>query len=779
MKKLAYRTAFAALISASVSAPVLAQTPTAVPQSPTSPAKPATVKPDDDTVVVTARLVEEKVQDVPAAVTGVSAQQIQDAGGIKDIKDLSYLLPGMSFVDTGNINAENNIRGAGGGTARTAGVDSPIAVLRDGASITGGTIGGRTFARQDLFDVARVEVTRGPQGSLYGVNAVGGVLQAISQRPKPTPGGSITTTYSPDIERTEIDAIGNIPLGDKAGMRLGVQMADKNKGFFYNTFTKSYGDIEDYFGLKAAIEWRPTDDLTFFAVVDRSEDGGASNLIRSVNVQNDPTVAATTVGPPDIDGPFVYSMNSSNRTDRTIQNYNGQVEWRMPFGTITSTTLYRERTTTFRQDADQSAPGYASPPFPAATCATRLCTTNFIDHTEITSQDIRLANDFNSALKWIIGYNVEGKQSEFATIVDGRTTSATNLNPSPTANLSSTAKEEQLQWGVFGSIDWKVTDRLSIDAVSRYNNAEKKTDAYTIVRQPSVALSCVNTYTDPFHAEALNPACLRTTNVIGDKFKNTAPSVSAKYEITDNFRVFASAGVGYRAGGFNTNSVLDPQITPTYEPEKNLAYEVGAKWEALGAFFTLTTFQNQFDNLLVTIDTIGPDLVTRNSRFNAGKAKTHGVDFEAFGTARFAPGWGSLSYTGAVNYLTGSIDSGPYAGRTVEGSPEWTYTATANYRKPVFGDWRFVSSLSYRGQRGGYTNTTKIDNQVKAPDLDLWNGSVGFENDNWRLTLEARNLADKTYVSLRDPTRDVYGDPREVRLTLAMMFGSEAQKSRR
>jgi iron complex outermembrane receptor protein len=354
LKKVMQSAALIALISGSAAA----QTPQTVQTAPTSEESSAS----KDTVIVTARRREEQVQDVPAAVTGLTAEQLEAAGGVKDIKDLSYLLPGLSFVDTGNINAENNIRGAGAGTARTAGVDSPIAVLRDGASITGGTIGGRTFARQDLFDLARVEVTRGPQGALYGVNAVGGVMQAISQAPKAELGASLNIAWSPDVDRRAVDAIVNVPIGDSMGLRVGVQSVQKDKGFFLNTFRRDYSDVEQYTGYKAAFEWEPTDDLRIFLVADESEDTGASNFIRSVNRMNDPTVAPATVGPPDIDGPFVHSMNTSNETDREISNYNGSVEWRTPLGTLTSTTLYRERSTIFRQDADQSAPGYAALP---------------------------------------------------------------------------------------------------------------------------------------------------------------------------------------------------------------------------------------------------------------------------------------------------------------------------------------------------------------------------------------------------------------------------------
>jgi iron complex outermembrane receptor protein len=140
---------------------------------------------DGDEIVVTARKREERIADVPASVTSLSGEQLEELGGLTDIKDLSFLTPGLAFVDTGNINAEVSIRGAGAGTARVTGVDAPIGVLRNGANISGGNIGGRTYTRADLFDVERVEAIRGPQGALYGVNAVGGVLNVISARPRP------------------------------------------------------------------------------------------------------------------------------------------------------------------------------------------------------------------------------------------------------------------------------------------------------------------------------------------------------------------------------------------------------------------------------------------------------------------------------------------------------------------------------------------------------------------------------------------------------------------
>ena len=769
-----------AAILAAISGTAAAQTPQASPTQSPAPAPPSSSTTSPDVIVVTARLVEEEVQDVPAAVTGLSAQQLEDAGGIKDVRDLSYLLPGLAFVDTGNINAENNIRGGGAGTARVAGVDSPIAVLRDGASITGGNIGGRTFTRQDLFDLSRVEVTRGPQGALYGVNAVGGVMQAISQRPKAEPGASVRTSWSPDIQRIGVDAVANMPFTDTLGARIGVQMAAKDDGFFYNTTTGEAGDIEDYWGYKGVLEWQPLDTLNMLLIAEGSNEISPSNVIREVGEQNDPTASAAEVPPPDVDGPFVYGMNGKNSSEREIINYNGQIEWDTGFGQLKSTTLYRERTTDFTSDTDRSAPGYVTPPQTnlLATCATRSCDTIFFDHTELTSQELRFASDLTDSISYIVGANIQGRQTEFTTVLDGRTTSAANTAPSPTGNVGQGVKEEELQTGAFASVTWQIVDPLTLDAAVRYNHSEKKTDAYTVLRGPATgATSCVLVYADPIRAQIERPDCLRNRAVLDETFNTTAPSMSLKYEILDNLRVFASAGIGYRAGGFNANSVLDPAIQPTFTPEKNTAYEVGAKFELWDAFFTVTAFENQFDDLLVTVDSTF-NAVTRNWRFNAGKAKTTGVDLEVFGNAFLPEGWGRLGYNGAVNYLTGDIESGPYAGRTVEGSPEWTYTGTMTYRKAIMDNWRFVGSASYRGQRGGYTNTTQINNQVEMADIDLWNASIGVENGQYRLAVEARNLFDETYISLRDPLRSVYGDPREIRLTLAIAFGSEERQGR-
>jgi len=723
-----------------------------------------------DELVVTARRREEAIQDVPAAVSAVTAERMLDQGGIKDVKDLSYLLPGTSFADTQTINAENNIRGAGAGTTRTNGADAPIAVLRDGASIAGGNLGGRVYTRADLFDLQRVEVIRGPQGALYGVNAVGGVMQAVSQRPKPSFGYRAGVTYSPDIERTAVEAIVNLPIGERLAIRLGGQKAVKEDGFFRNLHTGGHGDVEDYGGARVSALWTPTDALSLFTVLDYSDELSAGNYIRHTTQLNDKTTLPANIRPFDQDGPFLYGHNTSDDVDRIVKNWLTELKWDGAWGTLTATTLLRSREASFRNDEDNTAPGYGLPAYPA-TCGTRSCSTLFYDMTEMASQDLKFEGELGPAFDYQIGGNLSRKTSDFYTLTDGRTVSLVNLNPNPLVNSGAVTREEETSWGAFASVSWRPTDRFTVDAALRYGRSDKAFSSYVVRLQPSAGLTC--DHRRPLDVYSLNPACAQTKVALSEMFDSTTPSLAVRYEIAPWMRVFASVARGDRAGGFNGNSVLDPGIPAAFQPEKSLAYEAGAKFELGGAYFTLSAFYNDYSELLVGLINYGADNVARNYRFNAGEAQTHGFDFEVFGTRDLSGELGRLTYSAAVNYLMGEVESGQYAGLQIENSPEWMYTATLNWRRPLVADWDLFASLSYRGQRGGYTGFIAFNNQVSAGNLDLFNGSLGVRNDAWRFEISARNLLDERYEAIRDATRSTWGDPREIRIGLAYAFGSE------
>jgi iron complex outermembrane receptor protein len=725
---------------------------------------------ESDEIVVTARKREERIADVPASVTSLGGEQLEELGGLTDIKDLAFLTPGLAFVDTGNINAEVSIRGAGAGTARVTGVDAPIGVLRNGANVSGGNIGGRTYTRADLFDVERVEAIRGPQGALYGVNAVGGVLNVISTRPRPEFGARGSWGFEVATERGELEAILNLPVTDTFALRLGGQVTKNSGGHFQNVVTGEAGDIDEFTTGRVSALWDATPDLSFYLVLDSSNQISSSNRVKTVYELNDPTASP---GPADPDGPFLFGHNTPNTVNRDLFNATGEIAWDAPFGRLVAIGSYRIRDTRFLQDEDGTAPGYAQAAFPAAACFTRLCETIFTDETEMSSGEMRYEGQASGALRFMLGVNVQDRTTQFAFIADQRTNNNV-ATLSATANNATASIEKDTQLGAFGSLSWDVTERLTLDGAVRWSRSDKTGRAYN-VRRGSGPLFCP--YLDPLHAP-LTASCITTPINFDGEFENTAPAISARYSLSDDWNVFASVARGYRAGGFNGAAAAFPTIaTPTYDPEETTAYEVGTKFSIGGGLTTITAFSNQFEGLLVSLPI--PSNPQQTFRENAGEAETHGVDLEWVGRLDVLPeNSGRLDLTLGANWLTGEIDTGPYRGRTVEGSPEYTYTATAIWSKPVFQDWLFQASAAYRGQRGGLTNTTQINNLVPLEDIDLWDARVALQRGPLVFSVAAENLFDETYVALRDPNRSVYGDPREIMFRIALRSGSEAPRRR-
>jgi iron complex outermembrane receptor protein len=773
-------TRFAPVVFAWALAPLtaFAQTPAPAPQSTTPPADGASAaRSGEDTVIVTARKREEEVIDVPAAVTSLSAQAIEERGGIRDIGDLAAMAPGVQFTETGNINAEFNIRGSGAGTVRTANTDSPIAVLRDGGSVVVGNIGGRGFAKTDLFDLQRIEVIRGPQGVLYGQSSTGGVIDAISKRPNHSWGGQLSGYYNGTVDERGLDGILNVPLGDKLAMRGGFQTVDRRGGNFYNVFNGKYGDINKYRGGRLSFLYEPTDDLTMFLVYDAGDEIGPSNRVKSV-----PVVNGVPTGDPD--GPYQYGHNTRDNTDRETQSSTLNIDWTVPFADLTSTTTWRSRETTFLQDEDGSFPGYARAPTGGVQCqTTRACETLFGDDAELWAQEFRA--DWKMPDRWTLmtGVNVEIRNDNLYTISSGRTTSATNLNPAPAGNFNAVAYLFEQFYGAFAALGYEVNDKLDLTVGGRYTKLHKKAETFQVFRNVGgVAAGAVCEF-ELVNDNAVFPANCRRP-AFNDAFNddNFSPAVSAIYKLDNGQRLFANVARGFRAGGFNANSATinadrfpgDPLIDPSYGNEISMSYEVGAKGRLFDGLYSASLYFNQTDDLLLTLNYTGVSGLARNYRSNAAAADMKGVDLEYFGVVREVQGIGGrFNYSVSLNWFDGEFTEGPYSGRKVEGQPDWQTTFSGTWRKHVWTDTDFFLSANYRAQRGGLTATSGNTNNSPLDNVDNVSLRTGFETTGWRLSLEATNLLDKEYPVLRDPNRWVYSDPRQVRATFAWKFGSQ------
>ena len=172
----------------------------------------------DGDIVITARRRNEKLADVPAAVSVIDSQALTDRGGATDMRALVADQPSVRFNNLqASYNSEVSIRASS--TARATNGDSSVGLYRNGAYVGGGAQGGRTFSRFDLFDAAQIEVLRGNQGALYGRDAVGGAINVLTARPSQTASGYLSVRGG-NLDYIEYEGVVNQPLGDGLALRL-------------------------------------------------------------------------------------------------------------------------------------------------------------------------------------------------------------------------------------------------------------------------------------------------------------------------------------------------------------------------------------------------------------------------------------------------------------------------------------------------------------------------------------------------------------------------------
>jgi len=251
-----------------------------------------------DRIVVTARKREELVTDVPASVSSLSAATLDNLL-LDNVADVVGQIPGGILVASGPSYLNDvALRGQGGG--RIGFSESTTGIYRDGIYVAGGGFGGRSFSRIDFFDVNAIEVYRGPQGALYGRNAVGGAVNVISRRPTDELSGWLKFKYGTN-ERAEIEAVFNTPLAqDAVNLRIGGYYTDQAEGFYHVDGTGEVLDHEEEWGVRGALALTlgPDTDALLTLEHSHSDAPGFASLGRNLSLDTDPF---TRVGLSDFD----------------------------------------------------------------------------------------------------------------------------------------------------------------------------------------------------------------------------------------------------------------------------------------------------------------------------------------------------------------------------------------------------------------------------------------------------------------------------------------------
>lgn len=576
---------FASLVAGCVAliatAPVMAQT-TAAPPSPPPPENTSATL---ETVVVTAQKREQNLQDVPSAVTAITAHQLENRG-IEDISDLSAVAPGLQVEESpASRTAQVAIRG---NVQINPAVywDSAVGVYLDGVFL--GKAQGSVF---DVVDLSRVEVLRGPQGTLYGRNTIGGAVSLVTRKPTGQLGADFSVTggnYGANLERLSLD----LPKVSILSLSLGA-VSDRRDGWVKTTPGSSTDSLNNRgntaFRAAANLAFSPTFQADYrFDLTNIEENNSFSQLYRL-----DPTFPLYAAMAPYIsqERQTTASVNGPNFEHINTQGHSLTLTWNpSPNNEIKSITAYRHMNSEDAEDLDGT---------PIA-----LAETSRLTKYHQVSQELQWVGHVDrwSYVGGLYYFHDDGYTHNPQTFFSG------------SANYDSQFGTRSDAWAPYGQVDYKLTDALTLTAGLRYTEELKALDRLFGTCTTPQNTDC--TYVIP-----------KGTHAVG-RFEALTPSFTAAYRFNKNLNTYLRFAEGFKSGGFNGETDDPSDVRSPFQPEKQDTLEIGAK----SSFFdkraevNFAAFNNNVRNLQEAIFT-GQGAAASVIR-NAGQATVRGLEFE-------------------------------------------------------------------------------------------------------------------------------------------------------
>ena len=708
-------------------------------ETPAAAAPQVTAGTDGD-IVVTARRRAETLRDVPIAISAISGAQL-DASGIHDIVAVAQSVPNLSLKASRGTNSTLTafIRGVGQQDP-VAGFESGVGLYLDDVYLNR-----PQAAVLDVIDVERIEVLRGPQGTLYGRNTIGGAVKYVTRRINPKDAVvSLRATYG---NYNEADGVisASTPITDN--FRVGGSLARLSHDGFGHNLTNGLDNYnKDVYAARISAELEPVPDLSLrFSsdyVKDNSNPRNGSRLIPGL--QSGAPVLAS-----------VYDTRAGlNTPKQSIEAYgfSGIAELKLSSSfTLKSITAYRRDTTSTSIDFDS---------LPAQDVDVPAIYKNkqFSQEGQLLYSSDRLNGLVGIYYLDATAFNI------FDVILDttGRPIGLPGLTASTLGNVGTKT------WSVFGDFTFDVTDRLSISAGGRYTNDQRTARVFrrNLIGGASPDLGGTG-------VQLGNP----TSDFDGTAtFKQFTPRASISFKPTPNHNIYASYSQGFKGGGFdprglttaapdtNGNGTRDPQEIYNFllfKPEKVDSYELGWKAKLLDnrVNFSLASFYATYTDVQIPSSVgalVGGVQTFVGITTNAGKAEFKGVEFE--GLAKLAPeitGAGSnLNFAWSLGYIdakyknfinTVGVEVSQF--RQVQNTPKWTASGTLTLSTPLTligaGQLDISPSLSYRSRVGQFETVSPLD----QPGYTLLDTSIVWrsDSDRWSVGLHGKNLTDVHY----------------------------------
>ena len=666
-------------------------------------------------IVVTAQKREQTLIDIPQAISVVSGDTLE-AHQASNFSDYLKLVPGLQLVQSTPGQGRLVMRGV-----NTGGVASTVAVYMDETPFgsSSALVNGAVLAGDfDTFDVACIEVLRGPQGTLYGASSMGGLLKFVTNTPDTSGYLARARVGVEGVKGGDAsynaNAMVNVPLGETVAFRASGSY--RKVGGFIDSIGTSGSDVEDnindakIYGGRASLLFKPSDafDLRLTAVLQNIK-ADAPTVVES-----DPNTLETKYGRPTL-SQFVPAFSNVD-----YRVYNAVLNYDLGFGTLTSSSSYTRQNQTKRDDASFNLSGLIKAALGPANDLYLGQKTNNRKYT----QEVRLASNAGAKFDWMVGgYFTDEKGlifQEYVAVTPGTLNKIPTLPKLAEVNLSSTYKE----YAGFANATVHLSDKVDIDLGGRYSH-NKQTAAQTA----SGVLA---------GGTPVNTGLKSSDNVF-------TYSIAPKYKLDDNRAVYARVAKGYRPGGPNVIPPSAPAGTPSsFAPDKVTSYEAGFKGESADHRLTL-------DVAAFHIDWKGIQLLTVVNNFginaNGADAKSDGVEFNA--TARLEGGL-TLSVNGAYTdaKLSGDTSAlvGGKKGDQLPFTPKLSLGLNGDYSWSLGDKQAYVgASLRVLGKQSGAFDATyraAHSSQRKVPSYEVVDLRAGVDFGKVDLEVYVKNLTD-------------------------------------
>ncbi|MFN3842983.1 MAG: TonB-dependent receptor [Rehaibacterium terrae] len=686
-----------------------------------------------EAISVTARRREETIQDVPVAVTAFTPEAV-DKLNIRDLGDLGAYVPNLTIYAARGSNSTVTayIRGIGQSDPLW-GVDPGVGIYLDDVYIAR-----PQGALLDVFDIGRIEVLRGPQGTLYGKNTIGGAIKYVSRELPTELEGYGQLTLGNYSQRDFKGALGGA-LNETVRARVAVASLNRD-GFGENIRTGEDVSDKNIDAVRFSIGFYPNDDfnlkLAFDGMDDRSGVRGAKMLAPNPFVP----------GVQPLDHRYNVRNGMPNVNNTSMRGASATATWRVNDDwTFKSISAWRESDTETNIDFD--------------TLPNIIADVKAFYDDEQLSQEFQLSYDAAGRVRGVMGvYWFDGKAggrvlNNFFNLLFGDTRGHVDT--------------ESIAVYADGTFDF--SDSVSLSAGLRWTSEEK---AATVLNRG---------YSDATYTVPISVAADFRDSV---KFTNFSPRISLDYRASEDILLYALASRGFKSGGFNirANAVAVPRSARPFDDEKVDSFEVGSKMAFLDErmFLNLAYFYNKYRDIQLSVFSsfIGPDGTPQffGDFTNAGKGTAQGVEVEY----QWKPSarWfvsGNLAWldTKYDEFISGGVNIAK--DQKFTNAPEWSGAINVEHIQPLArGELSWRIGISYQSE---VIPTTDLSTAIAQPGYSLLNAGVIWKTGGpWSFSLQGTNLTDKEYrtTGYNIPALGIltgfYGPPRQISLSARYDF---------